>query len=308
MPHSPLRFGLIGTGIWVRDVHAPAAATSDAVRFTSVYGRNPATTNAIATANSVTPYSDLTAFLDSVDIVGFALPPDAQPELALKAIAAGKHLLLEKPVALDPASARAVADALDTKGLKSLVFFTNLMNPRYRMWIDDARTVGGWTGGRMDSFSGLMIDPNNPFYSTLNWRGSAGALWDTAPHAVALLTEIFGPVTEVIAAAGKGDLKAATLTHRDGGLTTLNLAMDMSPSVPGETVIYGSAGKRSVPGNVLDWTSTSREAYGNALTSLVAAIKGEPTRHPDARYGAYVTDVLAAIERSIATRSAVTVG
>jgi predicted dehydrogenase len=307
MANSSLRFGIIGTGIWVRDVHAPAAAASGAVRFTSVYGRNPQTTQAIATANGVAPYSDLAAFLDSVDIVGFALPPDAQPELAMRAIAAGKHLLLEKPVALDNASAQAIADGLDAKGLKSLVFFTNLMNPRYISWLDDVRAVGGWTGGRMDSFSGLMIDPKNPFYSTLNWRGAAGALWDTAPHAVALLTEVFGPVTEVFAAAGKGDLKAATLTHRDGGLTTLNLAMDMSPAVPGETVIYGSAGKRAVPGNVLDWTSISREAFGNALRSLVASINGEPTRHPDARFGAYVTAVLAAIERSIATKQAVSV-
>ena len=307
MPNSPLRFGLIGTGIWVRDVHAPAAAASDAVRFTSVHGRNPETTGAIASANGVTAYGDLAAFLDSVDVVGIALPPDAQPGFAMQAIAAGKHLLLEKPVALESAAATAIADGLDAKGLMSLVFFTNLMNPRYRTWIDDARVVGGWTGGRMDSFSGLMIDPNNPFHSTLNWRGSAGALWDTAPHAVALLTEIFGPVTDVFATAGKGDLKAAMLTHRDGGLTTLNLAMDMSPAVPGETVIYGAAGKRAVPGAVLDWTATSREAYGNALRSLVASIGGAPTAHPDARFGAYVTAVLAAIERSVATRQAVSV-
>jgi len=307
MTNSPLRFGLIGTGIWVRDVHAPAAARSDAVRFTSVYGRNPTTTSAVAAANGATPYSDLAAFLEGVDIVGLALPPDAQPEFAEKAIAAGKHLLLEKPVALDNDAAKSIADGLERKGLKSLVFFTNLMNPRVTAWLDDVRTVDGWTGGRIDSFSGLMIDPNNPFYSTLGWRGKAGALWDTAPHAVALLTEVFGPVVEVSATAGKGDLKAATLTHRDGGLTTLNLAMDMSPAVPGETVIYGKAGKRAVPGAVLDWTSTSREAYGNALASLVAAINGEATKHPDARFGAYVTAVLSAIERSIATKRAVSV-
>jgi predicted dehydrogenase len=307
MSNTPLRFGLIGTGIWVRDVHAPAAAASDAVRFTSIYGRNPATTNAIATANGVTPHSDLAAFLDTVDVVGFALPPDAQPELALKAIAAGKHLLLEKPVALDSASARAIADGLDAKGLKSLVFFTNLLNPRYLSWIDDVRAVGGWTGGRIDSFSGVMVDPTNPFHSTLRWRAAAGALWDTAPHAVALLTQVFGRVVEVYAAAGKGDLKAATLTHRDGALTTLNLAMDMPPTVPGETVIYGPAGKRAVPAAVLDWTSTSREAYANALRALIASIDGEATTHPDARFGAYVTDVLAAIERSLATKQAVSV-
>jgi predicted dehydrogenase len=301
MTATPLRFGLIGTGIWVRDVHAPAAAASPDVRFTAIHGRNGDAGNAIAAASGATFYADLDAFFDTVDIVGMALPPDVQPGFAEKAIAAGKHLLMEKPVALDSATALRIADGLDQKGLKSLVFFTNLLNPRYVSWLDDVRAVGGWTGGRMDSFSGLMIDPANPFHSTLNWRGAAGALWDLAPHAVALLTEVFGPVVEVYAAAGKGDLK-------DGALTTLNLAMDMAPSVPGETVIYGAAGKRSVPGNVLDWTSISRQSYTIALKSLVAAINGEDTRHPDARYGAYVTDVLAAIERSLAEHRPVRVG
>jgi len=308
MADLPLRFGLIGTGIWVRDVHAPAAAASDVVRFTSIYGRNEAAANAIGAANGAAPYTDLAAFLDTVDIVGIALPPEAQPEFAMAAIAAGKHLLLEKPVALDSEAATRIADELDAKALKSLVFFTNLMNPRYLSWLDDVRAVGGWTGGRIDSFSGVMIDPNNPFHSTLSWRAAAGALWDTAPHAVALLTQVFGPVIEVYAVAGKGDLKAATLTHRDGGLTTLNLAMDMSPAVPGETVIYGPAGKRAVPGAVLDWTATSRQAYGNALHSLVASINDAPTTHPDARFGAYVTEVLVAIEQSLATKRPVSVG
>ena len=308
MPNSTLRFGLIGTGIWARHVHGPAAADSEVVRFTGVFGRNAATANEVAGRHGITAYADLARFLDNVDIVGIAVPPEAQPEFARAAIAAGKHVLLEKPVALEPDAARQIADGLDKKGLKSLVFFTTLFNPRVRAWLDDVHAVGGWTGGRIDSFSGVLVDPSNPFYSTLNWRGRAGALWDTVPHDVALLMEIFGPVAEVYAAAGAGDLGAATLAHRDGGLTTVNFAMDMAPSVPGETVIYGAAGKRAIPAAVLDWNSTAREAYGAALGSLIAAVNGEPTQHPDARFGAYVTNILAAIEKSLAERIPVVVG
>jgi predicted dehydrogenase len=308
MTDARLRFGFIGTGIWARDVQVPAAATSDVVRLTSIYGRNKVAAEELAAAHGAKAETDLARFLDGVDIVGIALPPSAQPEFAMAAIAAGKHLLLEKPVAVDVEAARRIADGLDEKGLKSLVFFTGVLNRRSQTWLDDVHQVGGWVGGRVDAFSGVLVDPGNPFHSTAQWRAGTGALWDTVPHAVAMLTRIFGPVAEVTAATGSGDLKAAILSHRDGGLTTINLAMDLPSSVPGETVIYGAAGKREMPAQVLDWKTNARQVYGEALASLVASINGEPTTHPDARFGAYVTEVIAAIERSIAERRTVSLG
>ena len=302
------RFGFIGTGIWVREVQAPAAAASDVVRLTSIFGRNHQAASEVAAENGAKAETDLARFFDSVDIVGIALPPSAQPEFALAAIAAGKNLLLEKPVAVEVEAARRIADGLDEKGLKSLVFFTSVLNRRTQTWLADVHQVGGWVGGRIDSFSGVLVDPNNPFHSTAQWRAGAGSLWDTVPHAVAMLTRIFGPVVEVTASAGKGDLKAAILSHRDGGLTTINLAMDMPSSVPGETVIYGKAGKREMPMQVLDWKTNARQVYSEALTSLVASIDGQETSHPDARFGAYVTEVIAAIERALAERRTVLVG
>ncbi len=66
-------------------------------------------------------------------------------------------------------------------------------------------------------------------------------------------------------------------------------------------MIYGAAGKRGLPAPVLDWKANAQQVYGEALRSLVASINGEATSHPDARFGAYVTAVIAAIERSIAS-------
>lgn len=294
-----LRFGFIGTGIWVREVQAPAAAASSAVRLTSFFGRNQQAAAEIAAANGAVAETDLARFLDSVDIVGIALPPQAQPEFAMAAIAAGKHVLLEKPVATEVEAANRIADGLDERGLKSLVFFTSLISPRVKAWLAETNEIGGWVGGRIDAFSGVLVDPANPFYTT-SWRAAQGALWDTAPHAVALLTRVLGRVVDVSASAGPGDLKAMTLTHEHGGLSTINLAMDMPSTVPGETVFYGAAGKRALPPPDLDWKINARQSYGEALASLVAAIEGKPTTHPDARFGAYVTAVLAATERSIA--------
>jgi predicted dehydrogenase len=299
MTSAKPRLGLIGTGIWARDTHAAAAATSDSVRFTAVLGRDQAATLALAEPYGVAAHADLATFLEEVDIVGIALPPAVQPEFAMAAIAAGKHLLLEKPIAIDSGAADRIAEACDERGLASLVFFTQLLIPRVRTWIDDALEIGGWIGGRIDSFSSVLVDPANPYHRTA-WRRQAGALWDVGPHAVALLVSILGQVKEVSATAGPGDLRVLTLTHEGGAVATVSLAMDVPAPSPGETAIFGRAGKLVLPPSA-DWGAESRDAYRNALASLASAAQGQAGSHPDAHFAAHITAVLVAAQLSIAT-------
>lgn len=295
------RFGLIGTGVWARGVGMPAAARSEAVQFTGILSRNAETVTALAAAHGVIGHTDLAAFLSDVDIVGIAVPPYIQPTYARAAVAAGKHLLLEKPVAINPVEADAIVSALDARGLASLVLFTQLMMPRQRLWIDETTAVGGWIGARIDTFSRLLVDPANPYHATAAWRGDGGALWDAGPHAVALLTTILGDVTDVTATRGAGDLVVVTLRHRSGAVSTITLAMDAPGPLPGETAFFGSAGKRILPPSA-DWNAEATEAYGLALATLAAVATGRPTPpFPDARFGAHVTRVLAAAGHSITT-------
>jgi predicted dehydrogenase len=293
------RFGLIGTGIWVRAVQAPALARSTAVRFTSILGRNEAATGAIAAAHGVTPYADLGSFLDSVDIVGIALPPDVQPDFALAAIAAGKHVLLEKPVATDPAAADAIVAALEERGLASLVFFTHLLIPRVRSWLDEAIATGGWISARIEGFSRVFVDPSSPYHSSA-WRSKGGALWDSTPHAVAVLTTVLGPADAVSGLRGQGDLTQVTLHHRSGAISSITATMDAPAALPGETAFFGSAGKLTLPPSP-NWNLEAEGAYGVALTALADAAAGKPgVQRPDARFGAHVTKILAAAEQSMA--------
>ena len=297
MKDGKLRFGLIGTGIWARDIHSVAAAGSDAVHFTSVLGRDRVAVARLAETHGVAAYTELGEFLGSVDIVGMALPPAIQPGFALAAAAAGKHLLLEKPIAISLDDATRIATECDKRGLTSIVFFTQLFIPRVQAWIDDAVQVGGWIGGRVDGFSSVLVDPKNPYYRT-DWRKQAGALWDIGPHAVALLVRVLGQVKLVAASSGPGDFTALTLTHESGAVASIHIAMDLIAPVAGETAVFGSAGKRVLPPSP-DWATESRDAYRNALATLAAAASGHGGSHPDARFAAHVTAVLAAAERSM---------
>jgi predicted dehydrogenase len=292
------RFGLIGTGVWPRLIQAPAARASDAVNFTSVFGRNALKAEAFAAPFGVRAYSDLGAFLDSVDIVGISVPPNVQAQFALAAAKAGKPVVMEKPLALDPAEADAIATELENRGVPALVFFTLQLVPRVRAWADAARASGGWIAGRVDSFSRVLTDTTSPFHDTVTaWRGAAGALWDTGPHAIALLLTILGEVVDIGAVRGHGDLKILTLTHAGGAVSTITLTMDAPAILPGETALFGAAGKNLLPPSA-DFDGEAMAAYAAALSALA---NGNIAGLPDARLGATVTRILAAAERSLAS-------
>jgi predicted dehydrogenase len=290
------RFGIIGTGVWARDLQAPVAARSDAVAFSAIMGRNERATEALAARHGVSAYHDLNAFLDAVDIVGICVPPAVQPQFALAAAAAGKPVLLEKPVAVEVEAADAIASAFAERQLPSLVFFTQLLMPRVQRWLREARAKGGWFAARIDSFGRVLVDADNPFHDTV-WRAGAGALWDTGPHAVAMLTTILGPVAEVSAVRGQGDFCVVTLTHSGGALSTINLTMDAPAPLPGETTLFGAGGKSAMPPTE-DWNGECAEAYAAALRRLADPSSAHDIAL-DAAFGAAVTKVLAAAERSM---------
>ncbi|MBO0825483.1 MAG: Gfo/Idh/MocA family oxidoreductase, partial [Actinobacteria bacterium] len=112
MTHSALRFGLVGTGYWAHVAHARALADSPGVTLQAVWGRNQDATAALATDVGATACADFDEFLAGVDAVAFSVPPDVQNQLAIRAAEAGRHLLLEKPIALSAEEADALAAAV----------------------------------------------------------------------------------------------------------------------------------------------------------------------------------------------------
>src|SRR5690606_16253011 len=99
---------------------------------------------------------------------------------------AGKHVLLEKPVALDPASADGLVALARERGIRSLVFFTHRFWPEYTSWTERMRERAPWVLGRVESFGSVLVDAGSPFHGS-PWRHASGALWDVGPHAIAQL-------------------------------------------------------------------------------------------------------------------------
>jgi predicted dehydrogenase len=287
----PIRFGLAGTGHWARIVHAPALASTPGVELAAVWGRNPDSAAALAADFDATASQDFDAFLGGVDAVAFAVPPAVQAELAVRAADAGRHLLLEKPVALTDEAADALVRAVAAAGVASVVFFTARFHPDARRWLDEVTHTGGWAGASA-IWLGTALSGSSPFDTP--WRRDFGGLWDVGPHAVSLLWAILGPVYDVTADAGRGDLRYLVLHHESGATSTATLTLSAPQAASGFRLeVWGDHGLSALPG-----PADAVVALRVAISELAANARSGVTAHPcDVAFGRNVTGVLAAAQR-----------
>ncbi|MFA9431846.1 Gfo/Idh/MocA family protein [Egicoccus sp. AB-alg2] len=299
-----MRFGLVGTGYWAAEVHAPALTAADDVEFVGVWGRDTAKAARVADAYGTTAYEDADALFAEVDAVAFAVPPDVQADLAVRAARAGCHLLLEKPVALTATAAHAVRDAAEAAGVASVVFLTSRFVPPIQRWLEETAAEGGWLGGQATLLAALDA-PGNPFGAS-PWRREHGALWDVGPHVLSLLLPVLGPVHEVRAAAGPGDTVHLALRHEGGASSQALLSLTMPEAAAGRRLaFYGPAGWRELPGG-LAYEAT--DALGVAVAALSRAADGGSPHPCDVRFGADIVDVLAAAQDDLARTATGTAG
>ncbi len=291
-----LRFGLVGTGHWARIAYAPALASTEGIEFAAVWGRNQADARELAVGHGAAALADFGEFLDSVDGVAFAVPPDVQSQLALRAAAAGKHLLLEKPIALTVADADALVAAVDEARVASVVFFTAQFQPDVRTWLADVRARDGWLGGA-GTWLGTAFEDDSPFRTP--WREEKGGLWDVGPHLVALLVKGLGPVRSVTARAGLADVTHLVLGHESGATSTVTATLAASAASEfSEVYLWGASGRSVAPAEYGDPVLPLR----TALTELAANAAAGRIDHPcDVRFGREIVRVLAEAAGQLAT-------
>lgn len=289
-----LRFGLFGTGHWAAQTHAAALAVHPDAELVGVWGRDPAKAEAVAGRYGVRAFDDVDALIDAVDAVAVALPPDVQAEIAVRAADAGRHLLLDKPLALTVADADRVVAAARRTGVASVVFFTSRFHPNVAGFIAAAGAAGGWHGARATMFASIF-QPGSP-YGDSTWRRERGGLWDIGPHALSLILPVLGPVVRVAALDGPRDTVHLMLGHADGAVSTLSLTLDAPPDATArEFVFYGENGLDTLPRG----EGTAADALTLAVDQLLEEVESGTRDHLcDVRFGRDVVAVLAAAEEA----------
>ncbi|MFI0776865.1 Gfo/Idh/MocA family protein [Streptomyces sp. NPDC021212] len=136
---------LVGAGM-IGAIHRRAAAVAGA-RVTGVLASTPARSAQVAAEWSVPAYPSLDAVLDddSVDVVHICSPNATHASYALRALAAGKHVVCEKPLAVSVADAERMAETARDSGLVAAVPFVYRYHPLVREI--RARRIDGEFGG-----------------------------------------------------------------------------------------------------------------------------------------------------------------
>lgn len=288
-----MRFGVFGTGPWARAVHAPALAGHPAAELVGVWGRDLAKAKALGAEFEVPGFAEVDELLERVDAVALALPPDVQAPLAERAAAAGKHLLLEKPVAFSTEAADRVVTAVRDAGVASVVFFTLRFQTGTATWLTQAaRTeLAGGAGSWLASLAGSR-------FAESPWRHERGALWDVGPHALSVLVPALGPVVAVQAGAGLRDTVHLVLTHESGAASTVTLSLTVARMSGGvEIFVHGDAGRLVL----LPEAGTAQEAFAVAIDELQAAALTGGIHPCDVGFGRDVVRVLETAARALAS-------
>ncbi|MDF6021539.1 Gfo/Idh/MocA family oxidoreductase [Streptomyces sp. JH34] len=295
----PLRIGLVGAGPWARLTHAPALAAHPGVVLSGVWGRRPEAAEALAAAHGTDAYTGEAGFdalLATSDAVAFAVPPDVQAPLAARAAGAGRHLLLDKPVATTVAAAHEVADAAGRTGVASVVFCTLRFARGTAPWIAEQAAAGGWFTARAAWIGALFAPGTDNEFAASPWRREKGGLWDVGPHALSVLIPVLGDVTDVVAARGPADAVHLLLRHTSGASSTVTLALDAPAGAAGTEVEFrGEAGVSALP----EGGGDALGAFRAAVDALSEAVR-TGTPHPcDVRFGLRLTEVLAQAEAEL---------
>ncbi|GAA0804630.1 Gfo/Idh/MocA family protein [Spirilliplanes yamanashiensis] len=266
-----IEVGLVGAGPWAGTMHGPMLAAGPETRLAAVWARRPEAAAQLAARLGTHAAGSYAELLDRCEAVAFAVPPDVQAELAPRAAAAGKALLLEKPLALNLAGARAVADAVAEHGVVTQLVLTKRYHPTTRAFLADAATFDA-SGARACYLHGAFLGGA----MATGWRLTHGALPDLGPHLLDLADAALGPVEEVHAVGDGRRWVELTCAHRGGAVSQLSLSGAVGlPSSRAGIELFGPGGTLA-----LDFATVDHAQCWPVLRAEFATAVRDGVPHP----------------------------
>jgi len=301
---------IVGHGFMAR-THAEAyAALGERADVRYVVGRSRERATELAESLGATATDRLEDALedDTVQAVDICVPTDAHRDIAVRALAAERHVLLEKPIALDLADADAIIAASERSSGFLMVGLVLRFWPEY-VALD--RLVADGAIGRPRTFSASRLSPPadwNRWMADLSRSG--GVVVDLLPHDIDQALALLGSATSVSARGTPNeDHVVLTLAHQGGGVSVLEGSMAMPRAFPFSSTarIDGTAGTAEYRFRVGEAKEGGNLGEAEAPAGLqvfeedlVRSIVVEPADP----FGAEVEAFVSHVERGVAPRRA----
>jgi UDP-N-acetylglucosamine 3-dehydrogenase len=200
-----MRLGMVGTG-FIAGVHADAARSVPAVELAGAVGGRPASAERFVAAQAdahpaLRAYPDLAGLLDAVDAVVVATPTDTHEPIVRRCLDAGRHVLVEKPMALTEAEC-ARMEAARPQGIVLAVGHVLRYWPEYRV-LRHLAGSGRFGALRLATFSRRCALPDwSPWFR--DHERSGGAVTDLLVHDLDMALELVGGDATVAATGRRG--------------------------------------------------------------------------------------------------------
>ncbi len=259
---SEIRFGIIGCGV-IAPTHASALNKLDNAGLCAVADILEERAGEFAEKYGAEDYyADYRELIerDDIDAVSICTPHYLHATMAIDAARAGKHVLVEKPMAITMAEADEMIEECKAANVKLGAIFQHRFDPAsqcLRKAIDEGRL------GKLVMGNAYTKWYRSQEYFGDSWRGklaegAGGALINQAIHMVDLLRWFMGPVDTIagnIATLAHSieveDLATASIKFKNGALGTVEASVATVPNMPERLEIYGSKGTVVIEGTRL---------------------------------------------------------
>ncbi|MDQ6772058.1 MAG: Gfo/Idh/MocA family oxidoreductase [Candidatus Dormibacteraeota bacterium] len=253
-------------------MHAAAIAHLRETELTVVVDRHFERARSLADPYRALALTDLGAALarSDVEAVAICAPSGHHADLAEAALAAGKHVVVEKPVAVSVAGAHRIAAAERASGRRVTVISQHRFDPSSRIVFDALRS------GRLGHVtSGSALIPwwrSQAYYDSAGWRGTwaldgGGALMNQGIHTIDLLVWFLGEPVEVFAWTARlahermevEDTAVATIRFASGALGVIQGTTAAYPGLNARLQLHGDRGSAVIDNDRLTYFHVAAE-------------------------------------------------
>jgi len=257
-----LRFGIIGCGR-VAPRHAKYITSLPGAKLVAVADIVDSRAEHYASEYSVDAYHDYHELLDreDIDVVNICTPSGLHGSIGIEAARAGKHLIVEKPIALNTDDADALIAEAEAAGVKLCVVLQNRYNPPMQ---DAYEVVQNGALGKLLLGNATVRWFRPQEYYEDDWHGTwamdGGALMNQCIHHIDALQWLMGDVKSVQAYTATlaheievEDVGVAILKFSSGALGTIEGSTITYPeNLEGSVAIFGERGSIKVGGTALN--------------------------------------------------------
>jgi UDP-N-acetyl-2-amino-2-deoxyglucuronate dehydrogenase len=283
-------FAVIGAGL-VGPTHAAAAAAAPGGRLAVVCDRIPERAQSLAERYGADWTTDLEAAIDRPDVhvVCVCLPTRMHLEAVAQAAAAGKHLVVEKPLELSLERADLLLEAARSHGVKVASIFNRRFAPALeatRRAIDEGRL-----GGLLVADMYYKSYRSQAYYDDSGWRGTwdqegGAALINQGIHGVDLLRWLAGPVAQVYGYTDHlrreieaDDTTVAVARYANGAMGVIQAMTSIHPRLPDRVELHGLEGSILLSDyRIVRWEVPGAEDWPTQVAAREDAAGLEPTQ------------------------------